>query len=415
MPSEPRRRQPESSPTDLVYAAILKEASPIAAMPLALDAELTVSALLGGVYAAADRDRPKAVRQFVTDFGRYLAKRRTPEARAVRAGLAALHPDLVTAPTGKAATPDWIAAAGAVTCTGTWAVRDNYGDQTQYVATFAYDDPERGGPDHAVSYLLDHNLGCGKEVSIGVPATQVVASWQAEAAQDSADLTIESVEPGRLRADVTAYLAQTDELAQPYSDSYQEDRGFALARLRVLPEGEPTPRPAVLSDADRDAVVAAFLDSPEAAYVGAGGAPAPEPPSQEVIAWGARAAIDFACDDNAGDPLRWSPTAVELFMITWMPRQVAPGHRAAPWLPEVLDAYVTFAGRVRGQPATAIAATKQAITEYVVPYTDLMAGQALGEPVTDVLARMVADGVDPMDEDAVLKWVLADRARRGRD
>ncbi|MGH3649053.1 MAG: hypothetical protein ACRDTM_17980, partial [Micromonosporaceae bacterium] len=141
----------------------------------------------------------------------------------------------------------------------------------------------------------------------------------------------------------------------------------------------------------------------------------PEPPAAEVIAWCARAAVDFACDDNAGDPLRWSPAAVELFLLDWTPRQVASGHRAAPWLPEVLDAFVTYAGRVRGQPVPEIAAIKQAITEYVVPYTDLMAGESLGEPVTDVLARMVADGVDPMDEDAVLQWVLADRARRGQD
>lgn len=415
MPSEPRRRTPASAAThsDLVYAAILKEAAPIAAMPLALDAELAASALLGGVYAAADTRRAEAVRQFATDFGGYLAKRRTPEARAVRAGLAALLPDLVSTPKG-AGGPAWVSATGAVTCTGTWAVRDNFGDQTQYIATFAYADPELGGPEHAVSYLLDHNLGCCKDVSVGVPAADVVGAWQAETATDP-DLEIEPVPPGRLRADATAYLERTDDLAEPYSDTYHEDRGFAFARLAVLPEGEATPAPRRLNDADRDAVVASFLESPEASMVGTssdGAAGRPEPPAREVVAWGARAAVDFACDDNTGEPLRWSPAAVELFLLEWTPRQVASGHRAAPWLPEVLDAFVTFAGRVRGQSVPAIAETKQAITEYVMPYTDLMAGQALGEPVSDVLARMVADGVDPMDEDAVLKWVLADRARR---
>ncbi|MGH3737692.1 MAG: hypothetical protein ACRDT6_19080 [Micromonosporaceae bacterium] len=409
----PRRPQPESTagPTDLVFGAILKEAAPIAAMPLALDAELAASALLGGVYAAADDSHgPDAVRQFAADFGGYLAKRRTSEAQGVRAALAAVVPDQVKAPkTG----PAWLDSAGAATCTGTWAVRDNYGDQTQYIATYEYPDPERGGPDHAVSYLLDHNLGCCKDITVGVPAAQVVGAWQTECAEDP-ELTIETVDAGRLRADTTAYLGRTDELTEPYSDTYHEDRGFALARLAVLPEGEPTPRPRRLDDAERDVVVAAFLDAPEATLVGVS-SPGQEPPAIEVIAWGARAAVDFGCDDNTGDPLRWSPTAVELFLLDWTPRQIAPGHRAAPWLPEILDAFITYAGRVRDEAVPAIAATRHAITEFVVPYTDLMAGEALGEPVTDMLSRMVADGVDPMDEEAVLEWVLADRARRGQD
>lgn len=392
---------------EVVHEKILEEAAPIADMEYALDAELAVSALLGGVYATCDSGRDAAVRGFAADFGRYLAKRRSLQARAVRAGLAAVLPGETRRPSGKAAAPDWAPAAGKVRCTGAWAVQDNFGDQTQYVATFSYDKPELGGPDHAVSFLLDHNLGYTKDISIGVPAEQVVRSWQDEAERDR-DITIAEVEPAELRGSVMAYLDRTDSLDKPPSGRYAEERVFALARLAVLPEpAGPVETP--LSDAERDAVVADFLAAPEAAIGG------DSRPDTQIISWGARAAVDFAIGDNAGDPLRWSPTAVELMLLRWAPAQLSRTHQAAPWLPEVLDAFIAYAGRVKGQAPEAVAASRDAVTECAAPYTDAMTGETLGEPVTEMLARMVADGVDPMNEDEVLKWVLADRARRGLD
>ncbi len=440
MPSASRRpERPTESPSDLIYAAILKEAAPVAEMPLALDAELAVSALLGGVYAATDLGRIEAVRQFAADFNRYLADQHGPEAGAVRAALTALLPDTARespkpgAPeaesrkagagrtgarkTGRTAKPDdaaapdspsWAPAAGEVTCTGTWAITDNYGDQTQYVAGFAYRDADRGGPEHAMSYLLDHNLGIVKSLSVGVPAERVVDGWREAAAEDP-DITIEDVPGGKLRADVTAYLARTDELEKPPDDTYVEQRTFAGSRLDLLPDDGVSSRP-TLSDAARDIVVTEFLQSPEGSLSTSTGAP-----PVSVISWGARAAVDFAVDDNTGDPLRWSPTAVELMLLDWAPREVSRGHEAGPWLPEVLDAFVSYAGRIRGQSESAVAATRDAVTDAAVRYTDLMTGDTLGEPVTDVLARMVADGVDPLNDEEVLEWVLADRARRERD
>ncbi|MGH3742095.1 MAG: hypothetical protein ACRDT1_12270, partial [Micromonosporaceae bacterium] len=329
--------------------------------------------------------------------------RRTRQARAVRAGLAAVLPGDASAPTGKADSPAWVPAAGKVTCTGAWAVSDSYGDQTQYIATFSYADPETGGPEHAVSCLVDHNLGFVKNVSIGVPAEQVVSSWQQEAEQDD-DIHIEPVAPGQLRATVRSYLSRTDELPEPPEGTYPEERAFALGRLAVLPDSGEAPRP-TLSDEERDVVVTNFLNSPEVAGL-SGSAPT------HIVAWCARGAVDFAVDDNAGDPLRWSPTAVEFMLLRWAPEQLSGRHEAAPWLPEVLDAFVAYAGRVKGQSATALAATRDMVTECAAAYTDEISGDSLGEPVTDVLARMVADGVDPMDEEQVLAWVLADRERR---
>ncbi|HEX6075929.1 MAG TPA: hypothetical protein VFZ32_11790 [Micromonosporaceae bacterium] len=407
-PAPPDAQRTPNDPGELIFAAILKEAAPIADMPAALDAELAISALLGGAYAVNDTDRPAAVDRFGTDFGRYLTTRNNRQAGAVQAALAAVLPDPTLARAGGEDVP-WAGETGDVTCTGTWAARDGYGDQTSYVATFAYRDPKLGGPEHAVSYLLDHNLGIVKSIWIGVPAERVINAWRAEAVGDP-DITIAPVDAGLLRAEVTCYLSRTDQLEDPPEDAYVEERAFAVSRLALLPIGEPAPVHR-LSDLERDEVVAGFLASPEAAGVGG-----PDSrPAANVVAWCARAAVDFAVDDNAGDPLRWSPTAVEFMLLDWAPRQLSASHDAAPWLPEVLAGFVGYAGRIRSQSPERLDVTQSAITEAAVRYTDLMTGDALGEPVSDILARMVADGVDPLNEDEVLEWVLADRARRQRD
>jgi hypothetical protein len=405
-PSDAQRTP--NDPGELIFAAILNEAAPIADMPAALDAELAVSALLGGAYAVNDTDRPAAVDRFGADFGRYLTTNNSRQAGAVQAALSAVLPSRTLARPDGEDVP-WAGKTGDVTCTGTWAARDGYGDQTSYVATFAYQDPELGGPEHAVSYLLDHNIGIVKSIWIGVPAERVINAWRAEAVGDP-DITISPVDAGLLRAEVASYLARTDQLEEPPRDAYVEERAFAVSRLALLPAGEPASVHR-LSDLERDEVVAGFLASPEAA--GVGGPDSTPPPN--VVAWCARAAVDFAVDDNAGDPLRWSPIAVELMLLDWAPRQLSASHDAAPWLPEVLAGFVGYAGRLQGQSPERLEVTQAAITEAAVRYTDLMTGDALGEPVSDILARMVADGVDPLDEDEVLEWVLADRARRERD
>ena len=50
-----------------------------------------------------------------------------------------------------------------------------YGDQTSYLATFAYDDAELGGPEHAVVALVDHNIGIVKDIFVGGPAERILA------------------------------------------------------------------------------------------------------------------------------------------------------------------------------------------------------------------------------------------------
>lgn len=56
-----------------------------------------------------------------------------------------------------------------------------------------------------------------------------------------------------------------------------------------------------------------------------------------------RRALPFAIDDGPGDPLRWSPVAVEILLSDWLPRKVAadPGYLSKA--PDLLRRLVRFA------------------------------------------------------------------------
>lgn len=392
-----------------VYDQVYEVAGPIADLPTAYDAEMVVSALLGGAYAAADTERATATVIFAEGLATYAASRDTARSRAVLAGLAAVAPP-PAADQARAAevafsgapadAPPWLTHTGDVRCIGTWAVRDRYGDQTEYIATFAYADELKGGPEHAVCVLLDHNLNRVKDLFVVAPAELVTRSWE-QAAADDPEITLTEADPAVLRAQTENFLAATDALDErPTSETFAEERAIAMARLATLPPDGEAPVVAPLDDRERAELIAEFATAPEADFVDAD-----VPPERGLVIACARAAIDYACDVNSGDPLRWSPAAVELFLCVWAPGNAALPRDAEPWLPEVLGAFVAYAGRRRNTPPDAIAATRNAVANFGAEYIDAKTGTIGGERATELLAKLLADGVDPSDETAVRAWL----------
>src|SRR6059058_725718 len=154
------------------YEAVLHAARDVAKLDCALDAEMLGTALLGSVYSVAPTDRATAVREFVGGFLAATTRRRTASATTIREVFAKLVPDATGAGEVKrgAQAPSWVAQLGRVRATGCYAYGDVYGDQTSYLVTFAYEDTDDGGPEHAVVALVDHNIGITKDVFVGASA-----------------------------------------------------------------------------------------------------------------------------------------------------------------------------------------------------------------------------------------------------
>ena len=395
------------------YDAVLHAARDVTRLDSALDAEMLGAALLGSVYAVAEHDREQAVREFVSGFLAATSRRRSAAATTLRAVFAALVPDAEGAARVRpgAYAPSWAGQLGRVRVTGAWAYGDVYGDQTSYLATFAYDDEEEGGPEHALVALVDHNIGITKDVFVGGPAGRIVEQAREICTEDEFTW-FRTEDPARMHAEVSRHLAVTDDLTElPAQGSLATDRALVGARLAVLPGPTPPAGPAVVpppTDEERTRLVRAFLDSPEATRFGL-----PEVADGELASlhFCLGLLLDHAASFPDADPMRWSPMVAELFLLDWVHRRAVLDMDDAAMLPRVLRAWAAYAARQRGLSQSAAARTDEAVTEMVPEFARLYSTGERRSPATAAVAQLMADGVDPDDPEALNAWIEANRHR----
>ncbi|PZF97141.1 hypothetical protein [Micromonospora deserti] len=396
------------------YDAVLHAARDVTKLDNALDAEMLGAALLGSVYAVAETDREAAVREFVAGFLAATSRRRAAAATTIRSVFAALVPDADGAARVRPGTaaPAWSGQLGKVHLTGCWSYGDVYGDQTSYLATFAYDDPA-GGPEHALVALVDHNIGITKDVFVGGPAARILAQVRQMCAGD--ELTwFREEKPARMHGEVTRHLAVTDDLGElPGEGSLATDRALVGARLALLPTGAVAARVAEpLTAAERTELVRRFLAAPEAARFGL-----------DTIDGGELASLHFCLSlllDHAAsfpdaDATRWSPTVAGLFLLDWVHRRAVLDMDDAAMLPRVLRGWAAYGARKRGLPEQAAAETDAAIEEMVPEFARLYSTGERRSPATAAVAQLMADGVDPDDPAALDAWIEANRHRLADD
>ncbi|GLY22596.1 hypothetical protein [Micromonospora sp. NBRC 101691] len=390
------------------YDAVLHAARDVSRLDCALDAEMLGTALLGSVYAVAESDRSTAVREFVGGFLAATSRRRTASATTIRRVFARLVPDAEGADRVKpgAQAPSWSDQLGRVHLTGCWAYGDVYGDQTSYLATFAYDEAA-GGPEHAMVALVDHNIGITKDIFVGGPAERILEQVRQMCATD--ELTwFRTEDPARLHSEVSRHLAITDDLGDlPGEGSLATDRTIAGARLALLPRPVRTPvDPEPLTPAERTALVRQFLAAPEAARFGLDTMDGPELASLHFCL---SLLLDHAASFPDADPLRWSPTVAELFLLDWVHRRAVLDMDDAALLPRVLRGWAGYAARRRGLPESAASQTDSAIEEMVPEFARLYSTGERRSPATAAVAQLMADGVDPDDPAALHAWIEANR------
>jgi hypothetical protein len=126
-------------------------------------------------------------------------------------------------------------------------------------------------------------------------------------------------------------------------------------------------------------------------------------------------AIDFCAGYTDGDPLRWSPVVVELFMTDWVPRKVLTSPGLLDRLPAALDAWVRFAARRRGIPDWAAGQTRESIGEWVNEMVRTALDPAVAGPSKQFLRAAKAAGVDIEDERALSTFISGWNARSELD
>jgi len=310
-----------------------------------------------------------------------------------------------------AQTPEWAAQLGRVRPTGCYAYGDVYGDQTSYLVTFAYDDAELGGPEHAVVALVDHNIGITKDVFVGGPAERILGQVREMCAGD--ELTwFREEDPGRLRGEVSRHLEITDGLSDlPADGNLATDRALAAARLSLLPAATvpPLAEPPELSGHDRERLLRDFMSSPEADRFSLGDVSADD--ELASLHFCLSLLLDHAASLPEPDPLRWSPAVAGLFLLDWVHRRAVLDMDDAAMLPRVTRAWSAYATRRRGLPATAAEQTDTVVEEMIPEFARLYATGEKRSPATAAVAQLISEGVDPNDAEAIDAWIETNRHR----
>jgi hypothetical protein len=268
--------------------------------------------------------------------------------------LGALAADLLVGSTSTAGAPRWIEQIGESEIVGAAVMREAVFDDAR---TVLLESRHPDGETMAVGILIDRNLGgLAKDVLLAESIEQVAGAMGRYSTGDEAELELEQVEPGIAAGLIRAAIARTDMTWDPpVGDDFWPGRALALLRADQTPGAVEPPEPTELSGQERDRMRDEFLASPEGREFA--------PDGDE--AWVASLAIDFCAGYTDGDPLRWSPVVVELFMTDWIPRKVLATPELLDRLPAALDAWVRFAARQRGIPDWAANETRGSIVKWV--------------------------------------------------
>jgi hypothetical protein len=103
----------------------------------------------------------------------------------------------------------------------------------------------------------------------------------------------------------------------------------------------------------------------------------------------------FACDYGPGDPLRWSPVAVEIILADWIPRKIVADPAHLSLAPALLRAFVRFGHHEQGIRAELTDETLAAIDEWEPEYQRIIRAPRPHGPAALLAAIGALDSDEP--------------------
>jgi hypothetical protein len=241
---------------------------------------------------------------------------------------------------------------------------------------------------HELSFVIyvDHNLGTVVKDAFVVPqpiGDLIGLMKEHEGAPSDTEWNDLDLADARARAE--GALEKGALVWPPFeSDSWPVGRPLVEWALRLLPEGGTGHRRPEWSDEDRAELTEAFFGSPFAGGVGGDS----YRDLFESLLW-------FGCDYGPGDPLRWSPVSVEIVLADWIPRKIVAGVGFLSKAPDLLRAFIRYAGDRRGLAPALVAETLAAVDHWEPEYQRLIRTPRPQGPMA-LLADL--DAIDPNQE-----------------
>ena len=259
---------------------------------------------------------------------------------------------------------------------------------------------------HALSVVLyvDHNLGTVAKDGFVVadPLAELIGFMRSK--NDDPDMRWTDVDRADARARIDEAIAHGGITYPRFeTDTWPAARVLVEWAARLLPEGgagyvRPRwPDPARQELADR------FLASRHAAALDRRDAPG----LLESLLW-------FGCDYGPGDPMRWSPTAVEILLGDWIPRKIVADVAYLRKAPAVLRAFIRFCHEEWGIRPMLTAETLAAVDLCEPEYQATIRSARLqgAEAILAAVGALDPDTPWPPFERAALDALIVERLER---
>jgi hypothetical protein len=395
-------RQRDPFAVDGLVRAALNAAGELLTIDDPLEAEDWASGMLGAFYKlpAPFDVRERLERSLGPAIVQGAERKRNATGLAVLCALASVTGDEIGAREAAARMaargvprPRWAEVIGTPEFLGGYTVTDPFGDQIGYYLTFRYADREP----HLLMALYDENLG-GIIKDAFVAGLREGADPRLLLATDP-EVAVQDADPAEAATRVGHAIATGDLFVDnDWTADFKHTRALLRARVRLLPTVELSEPPEPLDDEGRELLIEEFLASPFA------------PPRDETVRIVDHCLI-ARCDFGDGDPLRWSPTVVELFMLDYLPRKVSLSPEEVDALPEVLTAWVRFALTKRGLDERFVAEAAEAVQTFTEEFRGAVSDSDNFGPAKAIMRALQADGIDVTDQKAVDAWLADFNAR----
>ena len=211
-------------------------------------------------------------------------------------------------------------------------VTEPFGDAADVMASVTLP----GGHSLVAVVLVEHNLGSIVKDAFVVPGPvdELVAALAG--ADDAPDLVVGSLSAADAKARIAGAIDRGARTVPPIeTGTWPGQRPLVEWIVGLLPDGGSGYEFREWTDEEVDDLARRFRASPFAEGV--------DDPGDMLSSL-----LRFGSGDGPGDPLRWSPTAVEILLLDWIPRKLMVDAGLLADVPDVLRALIRFCHHERG-------------------------------------------------------------------
>lgn len=225
------------------------------------------------------------------------------------------------------------------------------------------------GEDMTVMVYIDHNMGTLIKDAFVLPE-RIDSVLDLVASEADPDTTLSELDPAVARARIEG-AAQTAAMAFPpvESETWPACRPIVSWVTGLLPSGGAGYVRPDWTRHQRAQLTKQFFASTHAASL--------DEEDRDLF----DTVLSFGCDYGRGDPLRWSPVVVEMFLVDWLPFKVIADADYLRRAPDLLRAFVRFSHEERRIRPSLTVETLEAIDRWEPQFLGMIEGRSVWSPV----------------------------------